>query len=942
MWLKKVFLIFATVFFNFLLVGGCDERERTALLSFKSLLTGPSNRLASWQGESCCNWKGMKCSSSGHVVVNLRNPDPDEVIINVNKEVVSDSNSTTDFALKGTISPLLFTLDHMQHLDLSFNNFMFSKLAAEISNLRKLTYLNLWNAMFQDSITSQFSNLTSLRSLDLSCATLVADLSSVTVSLTLKPKLDFVSMLTFIIYGRISSPNLRLLEGLRHLRYLVLTGVDLSKASKSFHWAKPLSSLSHLMSLQLSNCNISGRIPIGQLLNLTSLSTLNMSSNVLTSLIPDVLSNLTTLLDLDFIDNDLDSHVLYLPQLEYLSVFSSFTRVGGAIPPSLSNSTSLTFFLADGCSIQGSIPSSITKLRILSVLTLNDNNITGQLPVSISKYHTRVYQTSICQISSLEYLNLQWNDLTGRLALCILQLPKLSYLSVQKNNLNGNMPLFGVNGLSVESDDPDQPFVQTFQPTILEFTSCNMRGEIPEFFSNLTSLMILILANNNLSGAIPYWLFNLPDLAVLDLLMNNFNGVIPPMIQMKSSLFQTTVNLVRNKLHGPIPIQLENVDVTDLSFNNFVGSIPTHGGSSCHGPVPESFCQADNVLQVLAVSNNSLSGTIRCNLGNCELLIFLNLGQNNLTGSIPKELERVTSLRYLDLNGNKFEGSFPTVTEKFLELEMLNLAGNRFEGRIPNLIDDLHHLRILVLASNSFNEFIPEGLMKLENRQYIGLSSNNLPGPIPENLDGLKMMMKTKNQATILGYIYSLKFTGAQLEYALTGKMREKIVLLSGIPFLNLSHNLFGLIPKTIGQMISLESSDLSYNHFTGEVPVTLTVLDFLQYLDLSYNNLCGRIPTNPHFDTLYQDGRAYTGNNYLCGAPGAKNCRNNKQFTNETTENRYDQENVLFVVVILSGFVTGISGVFLLLYLIDDNWRNRYWRAVDRIVLKIVNCKLY
>ncbi|XP_049354818.1 receptor-like protein 1 [Solanum verrucosum] len=272
-----------------------------------------------------------------------------------------------------------------------------------------------------------------------------------------------------------------------------------------------------------------------------------------------------------------------------------------------------------------------------------------------------------------------------------------------------------------------------------------------------------------------------------------------------------------------------------------------------------------------------------------------------------------------------------------------------------------------MLASNSFNESIPEGVMKLENLQYIGLSRNNLSGPIPENLDGLKMMMKTQNQTIILGYFYSLKFTGAQLEIitkgqrhflvsvysynsgfdvssnALTGKIPEKIGLLSGIPFLNLSHNnLTGVIPTTIGEMISLESLDLSYNQLTGEIPVTLAPLDFLAYLNLSYNNLSGRIPRNPHFDTLYQDGTAYIGNKYLCGTPDGMNCSNNgPSIITETTENGYDQENVLFVLVIFSGFVTGVAGVFLLLHLIDENWRNRYWSAVDRIVLKIVNCKL-
>ncbi|KAM3268461.1 hypothetical protein P3S67_031402 [Capsicum chacoense] len=901
MWLKKVFLIFATLFYWFWLVGGCYEGERAALMSFKSLLTDPSNRLSSWQGENCCSWKGIKCSSSGHVVVvNLRNPHPIEVKININKEVVSNSKNTSDFSLK-------------------------------------------------DSIAMQFTNLTSLRSLDLSCANLVPDYSSVFVSLTFPLKLDFSSsLLSFISYGYLSSSNLRWLEGLRRLRYLVLTGVDLSKASESVQWAKPISSLSNLMSLRLSNCNISGRIPIVQFLNLTNIASLDMISNFLKSSIPDLNPAVTI---------DLVS-MFALPWSKLTLLDICFTRVGGTIPPSLSNSTSLTFFRADGCSIQGSIPSSITKLTKLSVLMLNENDITGQLPVSMSSLTTLQYLSmfqnrlegnipiSICQISSLEYLNLEWNDLTGRLPLCILQLPKLSFLYIQRNRLNGNMPFslfrksrldeisLGTSGLSVQMDDPDQPFVQTFQPKILDFTSCNMRGEIPDFFSNFTSLVVLNFANNSLSGAIPQWLFNLPALSILALPMNNFIGFIPPMIHLESSLFPTMI--------GEAP------GIRSISLS----------GNKIHGSLPESFCHASNVLQVLDLSNNSLSGTIRRNLVNCRSLIYLNLGQNNLTGSVPEELKHITSLRYLDLNGNQFEGSFPAVIENFQDLEILNLAGNRFEGKIPKFIGDLRCLRILVLESNSFNESIPEGLMKLENLQYIGLSRNNLSGPIPENLDGLKMMAERQNEATILGYVYSLKFTGAQLEIVtkgqthwlesvysynsgfdlssnvLTGKIPEKIGLVSGIPFLNLSrNNLSGMIPKTIGEMISLESLDFSHNHFTGEIPVTLTLLDFLQHLNMSYNNLSGKIPRNPHFDTLYQDGTTYIGNKYLCGAPDGMDCSNLTPSITEKIEEKYDQENFLFVLVIFFGYVTGLSGLFLLLYLMKDEWRSRYWRAIDRIV---------
>ncbi|PHU18515.1 hypothetical protein BC332_14210 [Capsicum chinense] len=447
-----------------------------------------------------------------------------------------------------------------------------------------------------------------------------------------------------------------------------MTGVDLSKSSESFHWAKPVSRLSNLILLQLSNCNISGRIPIGQLLNLTSLSVVDMHSNILTSTILDMLSNITTLSALDFSGNNLDGHIPYLPQLEHLYVSSN---------------------LAMTINFVSMFSASWSKLKFLDI-SFTHNGLRGYIP------------TSICQILSLEYLNIEWNDLTGRLPLCILQLPKLSYLSVNKNNLNvstrcAKFPAqgFGIYILQYERRNPRVLF-KSDEPHDFNF------GEQQSIRSH--TILVVVQSTSPICS-------------------------IPAQI-------------------GEIPA------IRSISLS----------GNKIHGPIPESLCQSTNVLQVLDLSNNSLSGTIPHSLGNCKSLIYLSLGQNMLTGSVPEELERITSLRYLDLNGNEFEGSFPTVIEKFQELEILNLAGNRFKGRIPKFIGDLQHLRILVLASNSFNESIPEGVMKLENLQFISLSRNKLSCPIPENLERLKKMTKTQNQTTILGYYYSLKFTGAQLE----------------------------------------------------------------------------------------------------------------------------------------------------------------------------------
>ena len=51
----------------------CIERERQALLEFKSNLVDDYSRLSLWENEdekkNCCNWKGVHCSNqTGHVL----------------------------------------------------------------------------------------------------------------------------------------------------------------------------------------------------------------------------------------------------------------------------------------------------------------------------------------------------------------------------------------------------------------------------------------------------------------------------------------------------------------------------------------------------------------------------------------------------------------------------------------------------------------------------------------------------------------------------------------------------------------------------------------------------------------------------------------------------------------------------------------------------------
>ena len=53
----------------------CIKSEREALVRFKEGVIDFPGKLSSWVGEGCCQWKGVECDESDHVIkLNLSNP----------------------------------------------------------------------------------------------------------------------------------------------------------------------------------------------------------------------------------------------------------------------------------------------------------------------------------------------------------------------------------------------------------------------------------------------------------------------------------------------------------------------------------------------------------------------------------------------------------------------------------------------------------------------------------------------------------------------------------------------------------------------------------------------------------------------------------------------------------------------------------------------------
>ncbi|KAI3856797.1 hypothetical protein MKW92_044760 [Papaver armeniacum] len=907
-----------SVTFLFLLItrfsvisNGCQDKDRIALLTFKSSLEDPSNRLSSWKidgrHQNCCTWHGIQCSGdSSHVIsIDLRNIEGESLF--------SQNQDPQNTSLSGKLFTSIFNITHLEYLDLSFNDFQFSAIPHGFSNLKKLTHLDLGSSNFLDSITTQFENMSTLQYLDISC--------------------DYASLLT--------SSSISWVSDLTNLKVLNLRGFDLYEAaSTQKNFVKSISFLSNLRHLELSRCNISRPLFLmHEFFHLTRLTSLRMSENNLHLQFPILHANLTSSLsilnlsycgleELDVSSNpDLNVNLTLLfehplPQLQTLAI--SETKLNGSIPSSIINAPVLTSLTASDCSIQ-QLPSSIFNLSRLRYLDLSANSITGYLPGSFSNL-------KIC------ILDLAYNNFTGTIPSCVKKFRNLNRFDVYGNSLEGNVSVFSlINELNLNSLHlspnrltaviDEQQHLSKFKLDKLGLRSCNLRGLIPAFICDLTRLSTLDLSlKNQLQMTLPHFHF------------------------MKSE-WETSLNLSYNNFHGPLPLPPQRATFVDLSHNYFSGDISIEVGkllstvayvslssNALSGSIPYSLCPKVNMfdfgLTSLDLSNNNLSGVIPSSIKYCGALRSLNLA---------------VLLSYLQLNDNGFTGSFSRFVKTFT-FESSQLRSNNFEGRIPSFIGTLKELQILSLRSNKFNGSIPEEIGFLHNLQILDLSINNLSGPVSKKIGKLKnlrrrpttdaysledfgidlqLQMVVKGIMTQFEQLYTYS-SGIDLSCnILDGNIPKEIGLLKGLAMLNLSYNHFsGNITASIGNMTGLGSLDLSFNKLSGEIPQSLTSIDHLGYLNLSYNNLS-----------------AYINNSLLCGFPTQNLCNGDSTNTTDTNapnavqedDNTDDaKEQLLLYAAIILGVAVGFWGPFFLLLLRKEKWWVGYWRVVEIVATRI------
>ena len=218
-----------------------------------------------------------------------------------------------------------------------------------------------------------------------------------------------------------------------------------------------------------------------------------------------------------------------------------------------------------------------------------------------------------------------------------------------------------------------------------------MEGFLPHY-KNCHYLLIFNVGENNFSGNIPKWIPH--GAKALHLRSNKFSSSIPTQMCQMSSLI--ILDVADNTISGHIPSCLHNITAlvfNNASYNKLTFFFPIDGFSYyIFEDSLELVTKGQTIdygmnlhfVSLIDMSSNNLSGIIPPQMFSLIGLYSLNFSHNKLTGQIPNEIGNMKNLESLDFSTNQLWGEIPQGLSSLSFLEYLSLSYNNLTGKIPS------------------------------------------------------------------------------------------------------------------------------------------------------------------------------------------------------------------------------------------------------------------
>eukprot|EP00984_Skeletonema_dohrnii_P011709 scaffold4693_cov113-Skeletonema_dohrnii-CCMP3373.AAC.2 len=436
---------------------------------------------------------------------------------------------------------------------------------------------------------------------------------------------------------------------------------------------------------------------------------------------------------------------------------------------------------------------------------------------SMYEYLNGTLINNLYMLTNLHRLNLMKNEIRGTVPESFSELKKLEFLDLSDNLMTSQLP-------------------RNLPSTLEEvwFENNAFTGSIPDDFSRFEALRFIDMSNNQLTGTIPSYFTEMIRLNSLALAGNQLTGSIPDF----DAPGMDVLDFTDNKLTG-----MPDIFPPDLSELKL-------GSNQLKGPFPDSKL--------------------------FETLTLLNVTGNNFTGEVPTKLELDDSEEYFNL-WRSFGCDKNTLCKPghnilcspgyFSPVGAVSELGPC--QVCPLSVDELEK-KALGQTTCSSKDYIAgdvDGDGVLSGREWgtefqkhwenVNTKTCDLPG-VSCGGDG-EVIAITPNNAKLcagssdcnglpseIGMLQSLQIIGLSGASKLKGTLPPEWGKLEKLNVLKLDKcsSLTGAIPTEIGNLKSLKILDLSSSGFTGQLPSELGQLSDLTTLNLSLNSFRGSIPS--------------------------------------------------------------------------------------------------